>query len=132
MTIMLVMKLVVVTMMTMMTMTLMILLLLLMTMLQIMMTTMTNSTNIMTTVTMMVRIMLISRLSPRSSPVNFSTQLTVINSAGSISLRSVGAGVGDIGRAARHALVGYQQVSKDRISGRDPDVYIAPHALPGG
>ena len=129
MTIMLVMKLVVGTMMTM---TLTTLLLLLMTMLQIMMTTMTNSTNIMTTVTMMVRIVLISRLSPRSSPVNFFTQLTVIKSAGSISLRSIGAGVGDIGRAARHALVGYQQVSKDRISGRDPDIYIAPHALPGG
>ena len=129
MTIMLVVKLVVVMMMTI---TLTILLLSLMVMIQIMMTAIMNMTNIITTVTMMVRIMVTSPFSPGSSPVNLSTQTTVTNSTGFLLLRNVCAGVGDIGRAACHALVGCQEVSKDRISDRDPDDYIGPDALPGG
>ena len=82
--------------------------------------------------TTIVRIMGTSRFSPGSSPVNFTTQSTATNWSGFSFLRIFGAGVGDIGRAVRHAMVGCQEVSKDRINGRGPDVYIAPHALPGG
>ena len=110
MTILLAMKLVVVTMMTMLMTTMITLLLLLIIMLQIRMTTILNLTDSMTTVTMMVRIMGTSRFSPGFSPVNFSTQTAVINWTGFLIPRSVGAGVGDIGRAVRHALVGCQEV----------------------